>query len=376
MLIINVNNIYEEYEIVGNYQGIPSLTHQSSRNIRDDIDRRKKEYEAYLNSGRSIIVITPLEFNTIRATGENIEFINKNAKEVFNKYIDCFEYNSFTDKEHVQNPIAKITGTDEIVFWYENINNGIVMFMPDVYFSQYEKQNGSKKEKNFLEDIYEFIQNINKKSMQDIPKWLSSYETSEEKELNKKINKIDNDIKKLTTQKEKLENKKSDIDYIKRLFTASGEELEDIVKKIFEMLGFNIVKSGGNEEDLVCELNGKYFILEIKGVDGTATEKHTAQTLKWRTNYFINTSIEGKGVLVINGFKNKELNSRNNIFPNQILKYAKYQNLCLLSTVQLFNIFEKFKEGKITVEEVADNILNQNGIYEDLKEWDLYIDKK
>ena len=43
MLIINVNNIYEEYEIVGNYQGIPSLTHQSSRNIRDDIDRRKKE---------------------------------------------------------------------------------------------------------------------------------------------------------------------------------------------------------------------------------------------------------------------------------------------------------------------------------------------
>ena len=250
------------------------------------------------------------------------------------------------------------------------------MFMPDVYFSQYEKQNGSKKEKNFLEDIYEFIQNINKKSMQDIPKWLSSYETSEEKELNKKINKIDNDIKKLTTQKEKLENKKSDIDYIKRLFTASGEELEDIVKKIFEMLGFNIVKSGGNEEDLVCELNGKYFILEIKGVDGTATEKHTAQTLKWRTNYFINTSIEGKGVLVINGFKNKELNSRNNIFPNQILKYAEYQNLCLLSTVQLFNIFEKFKEGKITVEEVADNILNQNGIYEDLKEWGLYIDKK
>lgn len=34
------------------------------------------------------------------------------------------------------------------------------MFMPDVYFSQYEKQNGSKKEKNFLEDIYEFIQKV------------------------------------------------------------------------------------------------------------------------------------------------------------------------------------------------------------------------
>lgn len=98
--------------------------------------------------------------------------------------------------------------------------------------------------------------------------------------------------------------------------------------------------------------------------------------IKWKIFYFINTGIEGKGVLVINGFKNKELNSRNNIFPNQILKYAKYQNLCLLSTVQIFNIFEKFKEGKITVEEIADNIFNQNGIYEDLREWNLYIGKK
>lgn len=70
MLIINVNNIYEEYEMVGNYQGIPSLTHQSSRNIRGDIDRRKKEFEAYLNSGRFIIVITPYSDKRTIYTGK------------------------------------------------------------------------------------------------------------------------------------------------------------------------------------------------------------------------------------------------------------------------------------------------------------------
>ncbi len=153
-----------------------NFNHNNIENIKYSSEQTILEYEAYLNTGRSIIVITPysdkrtiytgkqeisgtgrsaritnivdfidtekfspMRFNTIRATGENIEFINKSAKEVFNKYIDCFEYNSFTDKEHVQNPIAKITGTDEIFLGYENINNGIVMFMPDVYFSQYEK---------------------------------------------------------------------------------------------------------------------------------------------------------------------------------------------------------------------------------------------
>ena len=413
LIIINVNNIYEEYEFVGSYQGVPLLTHKSSRDMEKDIVRRSKEFETYLNSGKSIVVITPYrekrtiytgkqevsgtgrssritnivnfidtdsfsptKFNTTKATGQNIEFIDKKAKEIFSKYIDCFEYYSFTDKKNIQNPIAKIVGTDEIVFWYENINNGIVLFMPDVYFSQFEKQNGSKKEKKFLEEVYEFIQNKNEKSTLDVPEWLNTYETLEEKEINQRMNKIDNDIKKLNKQRERLENKKSDINYIKRLFISSGEELENIVKDVFKELGFNIVKSGGNEEDLVCEIKGKYFIIEIKGGEGTATEKHTAQTLKWKTNYFINTGIEGKGVLVINGLKDKELNARKDIFPKQILKYAEYQNLCLLSTIQLFNILEEFKESKITTEEISDKIFNQKGIYEDFKEWNLYMDKK
>ena len=40
---------------------------------------------------------------------------------------------------------------------------------------------------------------------------------------------------------------------IKRVFISSGDELEESVKNIFKELGFNIIKFGGNEEDLVCE---------------------------------------------------------------------------------------------------------------------------
>ena len=69
----------------------------------------------------------------------------------------------------------------------------------------------------------------------------------------------------------------------------------------------------------------------------------------------------------------KELKSRNNIFPKQILKYAEHQNLCLLSTIQLFNILSKFREGGITTKEIADKLFNQQGISEDFNEWNLYF---
>lgn len=410
MIIINVNNIYGEYEFAGNYQGIPSLTHYSSVDIKEDISRRKKEFEAYLKSGKTIIVITPYndkrtiytgiqdisgtgrnarvtnivdfidtdkfsptQFKTTKARGENVEFVNKNAKEVLDKYINDFVYYSFADEECLSNVIAKIPNTDKVVFWYEQIDNGIVVFMPDVYFSQYEKSTGSRKEKNFLQDIYNFTQTLNQTTKQEIPKWLQNYQTKEEKEVDDKIEKINNDIEKLINKQNKLKIQKEEMEDTKRVLVSSGDELEKGVKNIFKELGFNIIKFGGNEEDLVCENDGKYFIMEIKGVDGSATEKHTAQTLKWKTNYFINTNIDGKGVLIINGFKNKELKSRNNIFPKQILKYAEHQNLCLLSTIQLFNILSKFREGGITTKEIADKLFNQQGISEDFNEWNLYF---
>lgn len=413
MLIINVNNIYDEYEFSGYYQGIPSLTQYSSVDIKEDLDRRKKEIEAFLKSGKTIVVISPyndkrtiytgrqdvsgtgknarvtniidfidadnfspIKFKTTKARGQNIEFINKNAKEILNKYLDDFVYYSFTDEEKVNNIIAKIPNTDKVVFWYEQIENGIVVFMPDAYFSQYEKTIGSRKEKNFLQDIYHFTQTLNSKTKQEIPKWLQNYQTKEEIEVNDKIERLNNQIEKLIEKQNRLKTQKEEIEDIKRIFISFGDELEENVRKIFVELGFNIVKFGGNEEDLVCENDGKYFIVEIKGVDGSATEKHTAQTLKWKTNYFINTNIDGKGVLIINGFKNKELDSRNNIFPKQILKYAEHQNLCLLSATQLFNMLNNFREGKSTTKEIADKIFNQKGITEDFNDWNSYLLKK
>lgn len=413
MLIINANNIFDEYEFVGSYQGIPSITQYDSQKLKEDVRRRQQEFEAFLESGKNIVVITPYkrkvtaytgkqevsgngrnaritniiefkdssifsptDFSTTKATGQNIEFVDKKAEEIFKKYIDCFEYYSFTDKEENKHMLAKIRGLDKYVFWYEKINNGIVLFVPDAYFSQFEKSVGSRKEKEFLRDLYTYINSIsNDKKVNEIPEWLKNYNTIKENTINQKIQKIEDDIKKLLAKKKKTEEERIKLENDKRIFSASGEELEDIIKNVFIELGFNIVKSGGNEEDLVCEYNNKQFVFEIKGVDGSSSEKHTAQTLKWKTNYFINTGIDGKGVLIVNGFKDKLLEDRNNIFPKQLLKYAEHQQLCLISVTQIFNILSEYREGNLTTKEISDIIWNQNGILGDFENWNLHLVK-
>lgn len=413
MIIINVNNIYKEYSFLGSFQGIPTISQSDSQKLKEDIKRRKKEFEAFLNSGKNIVVITPYkekvtiytgrqeisgkgksarvtniveiqdssvfsptDFSTIKASGQKIEFIDKNAEEVFNKYADCFKYYSFMDKSDNRKFLAKIPNLEEYVFWYEKVNNGIVMFMPDVNFFNLEKTVASRKEKDFYRDLYVYINKIsNDKKVTEIPEWLKSYCTAEENTVNEKIQKIEDDIKKFLKKRKKALEEKNKLEDDKRIFSATGDELEDIVKNIFTELGFNIIKYGGNEEDLVCEYNNKQFVIEIKGVDGSASEKHTAQTLKWKTNYFINTGIDGKGVLIVNGFKDKALELRNNIFPKQLLKYAEHQQLCLISVTQIFNILNEYREKKITTQEISDIIWNQIGILDCFDDWNLHLIK-
>ena len=81
MIILNVNSIYEEYDFSGSYQGISSLTHYASVDIKEDISRRKKEFETYLKSGKTIIVITPYnDKRTIYTGRQDISGTGRNAR--------------------------------------------------------------------------------------------------------------------------------------------------------------------------------------------------------------------------------------------------------------------------------------------------------
>lgn len=413
MIIINFKYLIEEYSFDGKYNGIDNLSKISSAKIINDINRRKKEIKELLDSGKNIMIVSPInEFvyrytgmtstsgtgrnsktinhldkvslldvlpqkvETTEGTGNSIECIDNRIKKLFGTYQKNLEYYSFSEIDKCKNVLLKIKGTNKIVSWYEKVGNGVLLFSPNQIFEGIEKENGSKKEKQFLKDIYDFMQALNKSKDRELPNWTKAYRTEEEFRKINDINKVSKEIEKLNKKLEQEKKALDKMEKIKRLFVTDDTDLEEIVKEIFEEFGFETLKFGGVEEDIVMSDKINTFVFEVKGVDGSATEKHTSQTVKWRENYFIDEGIKAKGVLIVNAFKNRELDKRQEPFPKQLLKYSEYQKLCLISTIQLFNIYGEFKKGKIDKNDISSIILNNDGIYDKYNDWNIHLTKK
>ena len=150
------------------------------------------------------------------------------------------------------------------------------------------------------------------------------YKQNNEKDI---INSIETEKEKLNLLQKSIEVKEEKLRKTqeeKIIFTGSGTSLEKTVVAELKQMGFNILKydESSKDEDIIISYNDKVAIVEVKGVDGSATEKHTSQTVKWKSMYHIEHDILPKGFLIVNAFKDKELENRKNTFPNQMLKYA------------------------------------------------------
>ena len=161
------------------------------------------------------------------------------------------------------------------------------------------------------------------------------------------------------------------------MFTGTGTQLEMNSVEQFKDIGFSIIKYDPDsvDEDIVIKFNEKIADVEVKGISGSATEKHTSQIVKWKSEYHIENDIMPKGILLVNAFNDKELECRQEYFPNQMLKYATHQEICLLTTLQLYNIrkyLEKYPDEK---EKIIDEIFNTDGLYKKFAEWNLNITK-
>lgn len=405
MLIIDFSNLFDEYEFYGQYNGIDRLTQSDSQKIKNDIERRKIEFKEFLKSGRNILVISPyrevkirytgehsvsgtgrnakttnyieevaltdslpIKFNSVQCTGKTIENCDDRTNNIFQKYKQNLKYDSYLNREDCSNPLLQISRTSKIVANYEKYENGIILFFPNHVF------NDSKKEREFFKNIFDLMNDLNNNKIRELPNWINKYNTEDEKKVKKELSDLEEKIKILNNKIQKINKKITSMNEEKRIFIESGERLEIIVRDIFRKIGYKIVKFGGNEEDLVISDDNNTFVFEIKGLDSSAAEKNSAQAVKWTTNYFIDTGIKAKSVLVINAYKNMELKDRKDTFPNQMLKYSEYQQICLMDSIQLYNIYNKFLNKEISIKEISEIIMNTNGIMQEFKNWKMFLE--
>lgn len=401
LVLIDCSIIQLEYKANyarSTYLGLKSIGDSDSPRIVNDLNRRKQEILDLLKLGRTVFVYTPTQqkvyvdtgkreysgtgknmkttrivdeldilkflpcsFNTVTAEGSSIEPLrNPFFNDFWKNHIGEMLYTAYFDGEF-GNPLAKIKGTNKVIASYLPIENGNLVFIPKFI----NEDDDEELEARFLNSLIQIATNL-KESTGDysLPSWSQNYIVPGEEEFKNELLNLEAELDsvkhKISIKKEKL----LSLDEYKLLFTGTGRSLEVQVSKVFKELGFMVSEGVPGRDDLILSYNDKVAVVEIKGVTKSAAEKHAAQLEKWASEYLASNEIAPKGILIVNAFKDTPLIDRTEAaFPAQMLKYCESRDHCLLTGVQLINIYFYFKQHPETKDAIIESIFNTKGVY-------------
>lgn len=296
------------------------------------------------------------KFNNYEWNPFPIEIINKAGIEfavedtIFSKILnkDFFEWKAhymhkFTPSNII--PLAKnIPGFPISII--QEINLGKIIYLP-YYNISFQKDLF----RSLIDIIKTKILTKDEKNASITPDWLGSskYFLTNEEELIKQKNKIEEELKMSNTAK--------------KILYESGKELSKSVSYILKQLHFKEVKFLEQEESDIQILDENiFFVIEVKGKKESADLDDLRQLLDWYIReQSKDETKEVKGIFIVNHYKDKDINDRKDPFTKKAIEFASNNNFVLITTSELFNIFKDYKVQKISKKEIFD-LLNGKGL--------------
>lgn len=306
------------------------------------------------------------ELKVTDESGTKLDIIAQTIfSDFFKKYVNLFHYTSYISSPP-KSLISTITTpySKKIIAGY---NNEIV-FIPRI-------KNALEDETVFLSDLYSVLQQINKVEEITYPEWTEKYFLPSEKKIVQDIVDINARIAENNLMLETTRKMQDELLSNKVLLIGTGKALENKVEEIFKGIGFNLIPVVEGRDDLIVEYKGKVAVVEIKGVAGSAAEKHAAQLEKWVASYMEEKGSQPKGILLVNAFKDKELSERGEVFPNQMLKYSTTREHCLMSTTQLLGLYYEVVSHPEKKEELIQSLFDTVGVYKGFTDWKKFIEQ-
>ncbi len=176
-------------------------------------------------------------------------------------------------------------------------------------------------------------------------------------------NKVDN-IEELKSEIGELEIRKKEVVQFKQLLYETGPPLENICKITLRKLGCDVDDS---VEDFILTKGDKEAIVEVKGREGVIERKDGAQLSQNRRNYAISKGkalTSFKAILLGNPRRlllPLEERIKKESFAQHLIGDAKVEDMALVTTVQLFKAYREFLEGKISSEEIIEQLFSGIG---------------
>lgn len=139
-------------------------------------------------------------------------------------------------------------------------------------------------------------------------------------------------------------------------------------------IGFTLQKTEKGRSDVIASYKGIDIVAEIKGVSKSAAEKHAAQLEKWVAQFIEENDREPKPILFVNGFCDTPLTERKEeVFPDQMLKYCVARGHVLITTTQLLCLYIEIKNDPSCAESRINELLSCIGKYSRYLDYEKYI---
>jgi prophage antirepressor-like protein len=309
----------------------------------------------------------PIKLSATHVYGEKVEdYAKQPYTDFFKKTRGCFHYAAYFNCNQ-QNILMKIPQTDKAISAVFEYEKGKIILLPLPYNKdeykedQYWKKNG----KTYIDELFKLNEKLYGFSDEyTLPSWADGFSILGEKE---ELNKLKNEQEKLNKLKKSIEKQGhiiSEIQHYKTLVTSSGNQLEEIVKLVLSELGFKLFEVEPGRSDIIAQYNDINVVAEVKGVTKSAAEKHAAQLEKWVAHFIEENEHSPKPILIVNGFYETPLFERTeDVFPNQMLKYSKARNHCLITTSQLLCLYIDIRQNPEQAEAKIDELLKTIGKY-------------
>ncbi len=150
----------------------------------------------------------------------------------------------------------------------------------------------------------------------------------------------------------------------RKLFYETGLGLTRVVHFVVSKMGFDaeMKEQEGVQDIEVCEDDFNSVIEVTSSENDWINIRKTRQLLDWCHRFEREQNKKAKGILIANHFCNHPPTQRDMPFTREGLKQGEDEGFCLMTTVDLYNIFCKFLKNEIKKAEIKRLFLDTKGL--------------
>ena len=162
---------------------------------------------------------------------------------------------------------------------------------------------------------------------------------------------------------QKLAEKIKEYDMLENLLYATGTPLEEAVTFALNYLDFsNVVHhfEDKNNADVTFEHDGKKYLTEIEGTNGSGDKEKVLQLNGWMVKELDSgrNSEDLIGIFVVNHEREKDPEKRGSPLTEKAIEYMKYYRFKLITTPFLYSLVTEVHQGKRIKAEVRELLVD------------------